>query len=252
LSSICNCPSNQYWSGSSCSAKKAVGESCSTNAECVGACLNSVCSSLIHHWPMDSIASEKIEDIVGGKHATDLVSVSLVPDRNGNINSAIYFNYGYASLPAGFYVSSGTGYTLSYWVYFLSGTNNYEVIFSLGIGSYEYRTCFNGANGKLYVKYGTTSSSLRSVEGRTLAYQTWIHVAVTVDTLSKTSIIYVNGILDVTYSNNLIYYNLGSTFDNNFFGKSLSNYLLNGFLDDFKIFSKVFTQEEILQLYKAL
>jgi len=199
---------------------------------------------------MDGIVSGHVEDIVGGKHATGLVSVSLVPDRNGNINSAIFINYGYASLPTGYYVSSGTGYTLSYWVYlFTSSLSSYQTIFSLGIGSYEYRTCFNGPNNKLYVIYG---SSVSPNAGRTLAYQTWMHVAITVDTLSKTSITYVNGILDETFVNNAIFYNRGSAFDYNFFGKCSPGNNLNGYLDDFKIFSSVLTQEEILRLYKNL
>jgi len=196
---------------------------------------------------MDGIVSGKIEDIVGGKHATGLVSVSLVPNRNGKLNSAIFINYGYASLPTGYYVSSGTGYTLSYWVYFFtSSVSQFQTIFSLGIGSSEYRTCFDGTNQKLYVKYRNSASPW---QGRTIALQTWVHVAVTVDTLSKTSTSYVNGILDETFTNNEVYYNLGSAFDNNFFGKCQFGNNLNGYIDDFKIFSRALTQEEIVRLY---
>ena len=185
--------------------------------------------------------------MVGGVKLYNGKNAKLVPDRFGRSLSALSFNSGYYQLPPGSYLSNN--FTVSDWVYERSYTYWHRIFdFSNGPGfdavcfAYTYET-----NGHPVFDY-TFDSSLTATltHSSILPLNSWTHLAVTVDNSNLVIKIYMKGtnIQSLTYSPSISF----SSFKKyNYFGHdSYRSTFADAIIDEFKIFNRALSQQEIL------
>jgi hypothetical protein len=156
----------------------------------------------------------------------------------------------YASLPAGI-VASLTDFTVESWVYLVT-TNNWARLFDFGNDTTVnmFLTPRNGSDGRLRfaITTGGAGAEQRITGPTGLSTNVWYHVAVTL--ASTRGVLYVNGAPVAT--NSAITLNpaaLGST-ANNYIGKSQwPDPYLNGWIDEFRIYSVALSPAELAATY---
>ena len=155
---------------------------------------------------------------------------------------------GYASLPTGI-VSSLNDFTISAWVKATS-LANWARIFDFGTGQNFNMFLTADAGGTNALRFSITQQSFNAeqqLNGPALALNTWTHVAVTLSGNSTT--MYVNGVAVATNTAMTLHpTNLGIT-TQNYLGKSqYPDPAFNGSIDDFRIYSRALSAQEVLQL----
>ena len=138
----------------------------------------------------------------------------------------------YVTLPTASFVPFGTGdFTIESWVYFVAGTGNNQQICQLSNGYLNSQVrgpavMVDVTTGKWRWYYGTTAATHGSVGP---SVDTWYHFAFVRN--SGTSKLYIDGteILSASDSTNYTdtYFVIGGNYS--------TTYLLNGYLDDFRI-----------------
>jgi hypothetical protein len=195
---------------------------------------------LVNYWPIE----DSTTDIVSGKNMTLVLNAALTADRFGNLNSAVKFSSGYATLPDGVYFESSTkGYTIMFWFYLLE-LNDKQILFNFGnyttdniqfilLSQNLYLQILNS-----FVEFYYISSPLCKVNQKQ-----WTHLTITFN--SGMLNIYVNGVVCLSkisfmFSSNIMRFN-------NYVGKSINNDggLLNGVIDELKIFDRPLSVDEI-------
>jgi len=141
------------------------------------------------------------------------------------------------------------GYTISFWGKFNSDGNTYS-IFELGNGgnndnimmAIQSDICiwvFNGGNGD--GSYGASNSNLIN--------NVWYHIVWTINYTNRSWSIYINNILKQQW-NNRFYPTQNKIINTNNFGKSSWGWQpMKGNIDDFRIYNKVLSSDEITNLY---
>jgi len=197
-------------------------------------------SSLLAHYPFDGNTNSTAG--VSGYDLTNY-STTLTTDHYGNANSAYYFN-GSNYMAGSFGATGYTGMTVSAWIN-TTYNSNYETIWSTPwsvgyVGRFSashFMTAFDGASGN----NASTDETTVSVENG------WTFVTATND--GSTTSLYVNGVLNHSYSESLV-----STAGNGHIqiGNTLSStdVVFNGTIDEVRVYTRALSAKEILALYQ--
>jgi hypothetical protein len=194
---------------------------------------------LTTHWAFNG----NTRDSIGNKDLTAQPNVTLVADRFGTANSAVYCNNSYLTVPPGIYFSGD--FTICGWVKVIQivawtrlldfgiGTpqDNVYLILSMWNLMQPVVTVFNNKN------YSSEYSS-----GYTLNVGQWFHIAAV---LQGTQVsLYVNGI---SINNRTSYSPRNVIRTNCFVGCDMNGSAqANAYFDDIKIFNRSLSQSEII------
>jgi hypothetical protein len=159
----------------------------------------------------------------------------------------------YATLPTGI-VSSLNDFTIATWVK-VDTLATWSRIFDFGNSTNVYMFLTpraNGTGGPLrfaITTSGNAAGAEQQLDGPVLAAGTWYHIAVTL--VGNTGTLYVNGAAVATNANMTIHpTNMGVT-TRNYLGKSqYGDPGFQGSIDDFRIYSRGLSAQEVLQLAK--
>ena len=184
-------------------------------------------------------------------------------DYHGTIHGNISYDAGYAGqalvmngidtyvdLPIGTELSTMTDTTVATHVYFGGGTGAWQRVFDFGAGTSRYmffcpRT---GTAGIMtFVVRGSTGAE-QIVDGPTSLSVGWHHVAVTIDTQTTTTTIYIDGEPVASGGTAQLPRDMGVT-DQNWIGKSqYPDALFLGSIDDFRIYNRALSAAEVRYL----
>jgi hypothetical protein len=197
----------------------------------------------------DENSGTTASDSIGNGWNGTLVNDPLwVAGKSGNAVSLDGSN-DYVSLPAGV-VSSANTITVAAWVN-LNTVSNWARIFDIGsgTGTNMFLTPKNGANGKIRFAIKNNNSSEQFIDGASsLATGGWHHVAVTLN--GSTGTLYVDGVqVGQNTAMTIKPSDMGAT-TQNWIGRSQysSDPYLNGYVDDFRIYTRALTASEIAAL----
>ncbi len=161
----------------------------------------------------------------------------------------------YVSLPIGSVINLLNSSTFATWVNFSNGGGEWQRIFDFGNNTtvYMFLSPRIAATGVMRFAI-TTSGNSETAEQRLNAPATlprgWHHVAVTIDADNDTSGLYLDGVQVAKNTNATLDPNdLGVT-ANNWLGRSqwAADAYLNGYLDDFRIYSRALSPEQVAWL----
>ncbi|WP_448700581.1 LamG-like jellyroll fold domain-containing protein [Mucilaginibacter sp. AW1-3] len=200
--------------------------------------------SNVSYWPMDEGSGTTATDIWNGRKGTLNAAVTWT---TGQFNSGVHSDAtasSYTTLPANL-VSTLTDFTISAWVkQDVAGV--WGRVFDFGSGTTNYMFLSpKGTTG--FPRYAiTTGSGEQGING-TAAIPTgvWTHMAVTQS--GSVAILYVNGVeVGRNTAMTLTPSSMGNTAQN-YIGKSQwsADPILNGSIDDFRIYSRALTPVEI-------
>ncbi|MBT2564123.1 putative Ig domain-containing protein [Pedobacter sp. ISL-68] len=202
------------------------------------------------YWPFDEANGITATDVWSSRTGTLKTAATWTA---GKINNGLRLDgtaNGYATLPTSV-VSTLNDFTIATWVK-MDGTSNWARIFDFGTGTtnYMFLTPKSSAGNPRYaIKAGGGELILNS----SIAIKTgeWTHIAVTQS--GSEAIMYINGVeVGRNSAMTLKPSSLGNT-TLNYLGKSQwPDPMLNGTLDDFRIYSKALTATEIKMLNAVL
>lgn len=180
---------------------------------------------------------------------------SFIPGKVGSALSLDDARQGYVSLPAGL-LADACEATLAAWVYLNSNTNAWGRIWDFGqdTNMYMFFTPTNNINNvaKFAISiHGNTAEQVVSAP-LPLAPLKWTHVAVVLGPSGGT--LYLDGVVAGTNATmSLRPVHLGRT-ANNYIGRSQfsADPYLDGAVDEFRVYDRALSQEEIQQLAGAL
>jgi hypothetical protein len=168
----------------------------------------------------------------------------------GVAGNAINLTGGFVNLPDGI-VSGVNDFTIATWVK-VSNLANWARIFDFGnnTDSWMFLTPSAGGTNALRFSIKTAGNAAQELDGPAINANTWTHVAVTL--LGDVATMYVNGVAVAT--NPAVTYRpagLGNTTEN-FIGDSQypADPLLQGSIDDFRIYTRSLGANEIAQLVR--
>ncbi|HZZ26911.1 MAG TPA: LamG-like jellyroll fold domain-containing protein, partial [Pirellulales bacterium] len=166
----------------------------------------------------------------------------------GVSGNALSLTGGYANLPTGI-VSGLNDFTIAAWVN-PTTLQNWTRIFDFGTGTTVnmFLTAEASDTGDLRFAITTGGNGAEQrLDGPALALNQWTHVAVTLS--GNFATLYVNGVAVATNASMTLHpTNLGIT-TQNYLGKSqYADPAFNGSIDDFRIYSRTLSAQEILQL----
>jgi hypothetical protein len=207
---------------------------------------------VIAHYQMNQTSGATATDSSGNnRHAALSGGTAWVAGKSGNA-LGLDGTTAYASLPAG--VMSGvTDFTVATWV---KVNNNVEWarIFDFGTGTSNYMFLTADAGGTPGLRFAISTSGNGSEQqigvNTPLATGVWKHVAVT--KTGSTGILYVDGVEVARNSGmTLSPSSLGNT-TQNYIGRSqFSDPYLNGAIDDFRMYSRGLSANEVQALAAA-
>ena len=222
----------------------------------------SINSDLVVHYRFDN----NFEDSSGNSfHATNQGSI-LSEDRHGNSNSAAYFNGidSYIDLPNEDDLKPNMPFTISFWIKYASDDYQNQEVFEL---SYEENRnsgvyfnseigtnnlAINIANGAYnYVSFARKSF----VSSNSIELNSWKNISVVVNNPSDMKIYSDCNETGGNYSgtaNNLVYSNTNGVLGKRQRDLNSNPNFFNGYIDDFKIWDRALSSEEISSLCKNL
>lgn len=201
------------------------------------------------YWKFDEQSGGRAIDRWGANHA--LLAAAATREA-GKYGQALKLNgtaASYASLPAGL-LSTLNDFTITVWVK-MNSISNWMRVFDFGSGTsvYMFLTVQSGVSGnKSVVRYAAKNGGTEQQVSYnyTFPLNTWTQLAVTQS--GNTCRLYING-AQVASNNNISIKPsvLGST-TLNYLGKSQhADPLLNGSIDEFKVYSRALSDAEISQ-----
>jgi len=204
---------------------------------------------LIAYYKFNETNGTSIADSSGNEnHAFISGGATWVPGKIGNaLNLPGGSSNAYVRLPNGI-VRLLDEMTIAAWVK-VTAHNTWARIFDFGSGSNTYMFLApQGSGSQLRFAISTSGNQAEErIDGPALPAGVWKHVAVTLS--GKTGILYVDGV-EVARNENMTLKpsDLGNT-TNNYIGRSqFPDPYFNGLIDEFKIFSRALSPEEIAQL----
>jgi len=200
------------------------------------------------YWPFDEASGTTVTDIWNGSKGTLNTTATWVA---GNFNTALHFDAtasSYTTLPAGV-VSTLTNFTISAWVKVdVLATQGRVFDFGSGTGTYMF-----------LAPKGSTGNPRFGIKGGGIAEQditatapisagVWTHFAVTQS--GSVGILYVNGVEVARNSSMTLNPSVLGNTTQNYIGKSQwpADPVLNGAVDDFRIYNRALTPAEITAL----
>jgi hypothetical protein len=190
-----------------------------------------------------------------GTHAVTLTPSTISPNANG----------GYVTVPS-LQALAPTAMTLSVWVNLAANTatQNWERIFDFGTGTmtYMYLTARASDAPNTPIRFaittkGNTAAAEQRLDGTSmLSENVWHHIAVVLPAgPTYTGTLYIDGLEVATNSTMTLHASdLGATTKNwlgrsQFSGTSGSNPCFNGLLDEFRVYKRALSQQEIVLLF---
>lgn len=208
-------------------------------------------NGLVGWWPFNGNAN----DISGNGNNGTVSGAALTTDRNNLPNSAYSFNgnSSYITVPNSISLQFNGGITFSTWLNASSFPSPVSYWFSKGADGgtdYSWTSTVDAVNKKASVSiYDNNSQNCGNISTSSLQSNTWIHVVYTFN--GSLARCYVNGVLETTTTCTF------TTFSNTYnliFGRrhvSGMPYYWDGKIDDFGLWSRALTQQEITSLYNA-
>ncbi|MFA5044379.1 MAG: LamG domain-containing protein [Paludibacter sp.] len=216
-----------------------------------------VTSGLKLHYTFDNVSGGMVPDVSG--NALDGTLYGAAVDVPGYDGSAISLPTvaDYIQLPVGI-TGSLTDFTVATWVN-VNALATWARIFDFGASTNDYMflTASYGSGIRFAFKNNSgTTSGEQSINGSVLPTGKWVHVAVTVAYTSGVGLgtLYVNGVPvatndAITITPAMLDATTLAPTPTNYIGKSQwPDPGLNGMLDDFRIYSRALTSDDILEL----
>ncbi len=135
---------------------------------------------------------EPLVDLIGGKVMTTKGNILTTADRFGNVDSAILFNHGFASIPGVFFDVNKEGFTIMFWVKIMSISNQCPLFLSLNTKQDNFMDFgFYSLTSRLYFR--AELYEIGFITNEAVAFNTWTHVAICVNDTEVSA--YFNGLL---------------------------------------------------------
>ena len=202
-------------------------------------------TAMFGHWKFNETSGTTAADSAGANPGT-VTNSSWAIGKINNAVSLVGAGDSFVRLPTGI-VSTLTNFTIATWVY-VDANLNWARLFDFGSSttSYMFLAPVSGGNTVRYAI--NTGSGEQQLNGPPLSATAWHHLAVTLS--GTTGKLYVDGVAVYTTNNmTLKPSSLGST-TLNYIGKSqFPDPLLNGLVDDFRIYNRALTNSEITALF---
>jgi len=214
-------------------------------------------TGLVGYWNMDESSGTTAADSSGnGRNGTLVNGATWVAGKVGNAVN-LDGNNDYVSLPIGPLISSLTNCTVAAWVKWdTDDGDDWHRIWDFGTGTtyYMYLVIDNGNSDTPQFTITTDGSGddEDTVAPSVLSFNTWHHIAITINAATHTHRMYINGSYVAQNTHGYLDpHDLGNT-NKNYLGRS--NYsddpYFNGKMDDVRIYNYVLTATEISQLYQ--
>ena len=196
--------------------------------------------NLINYWPFDG----NRVDIVTGKYLTMGQSAFFSNDHNQNENTALDLNNGYVQAPEGIYFNGD--FTISAWV-MLKKDTKYGRILDFGNGQRSDNIVLSFSDNLTRMVYLYTineSAEKSSIATSALNLNEWYFITACLE--NNTIKIYLNGSLVLSDQTQIIPRNITRT--KNYIGKSNweGDEMVDGKIDELKIFNRALNASEIL------
>lgn len=205
-------------------------------------------NGLIGWWQMNNTASDSSRSGFNGT----INNTSGAPGQNGQPDSSIFFSSASNSVfeVPNNNVLSNDPETFSFWVHPFSWTSATASAFiskRVGTGSGYFISYYNANNGMI-IDCGSGNSPNRWLVANSPSLNEWTHIVVTCSEATGLKL-YMNGVL--TNSRGTVDRSSFSSTSNFRIGRDGSGYVLDGRMDDVRIFNRVITAEEVQNLYTS-
>jgi len=218
-------------------------------------------NGLVGYWPFNGNANDESGN---GNNGT-VNGATLTKDRFGNVNSAYNFENNYISLPQPFFNGSTNVNSLTYSIWFkCSQLPSLSTAYSLSSKEGFWKTIGLEINSNGKVTYLGSQPSPQAyfsvISQNSIILNQWNQIIVTFE--NSTLKLYLNGNLETTsaiqYSSlNYSYLANGNSTSTNLIGATnpvspgLTNFT-KGIIDDFGIWNRALTQQEIMAMYNGV
>ena len=201
--------------------------------------------AMVGHWKFNESSGTTAADSAGTNPGT-VTNTSWAVGKLNNAVSLVGAGDSFVRLPTGV-VSALTNFTIATWVY-VDANLNWARLFDFGSSttSYMFLAPVSGGNTVRYAI--NTGGGEQQLNGPPLSAAAWHHLAVTLS--GTTGKLFVDGVaVNTNVSMTLKPSSLGST-TQNYIGKSqFADPMLNGLVDDFRIYNRALTNSEITALF---
>jgi hypothetical protein len=216
------------------------------------ACLpaNVPTTGLVGYWPFCGNANDESGN---GNNGTNN-GATLTTDRFGNSNSAYSFNgtNNFIELVNSAQLDNMNDFSISTWYQVNNTSPQFQFLVSKDLmgdppnGDWDFYVNYNKVKFDITINTNNNSGTQNSL----IEPNTWNHALITRNSLSGLINIYINGVLENSFTGYIGPYS--NTQKMNFGRQGSSNqHFLNGKLDDIGIWNRALTQEEITNLYNV-
>ena len=216
------------------------------------ACLpaNVPTTGLVGYWPFCGNANDESGNANNGTNN----GATLTTDRFGNSNSAYSFNgtNNFIELVNSAQLDNMNDFSISTWYQVNNTSPQFQFLVSKDLmgdppnGDWDFYVNYNKVKFDITINTNNNSGTQNSL----IEPNTWNHALITRNSLSGLINIYINGVLENSFTGYIGPYS--NTQKMNFGRQGSSNqHFLNGKLDDIGIWNRALTQQEITNLYNA-
>jgi regulation of enolase protein 1 (concanavalin A-like superfamily) len=212
--------------------------------------------TLVGWWKFDEGQGKAIDWSGLNQHGTVYGGAEYVA---GYDVGAIDFDYvdDYVELPIGSTIASLNSTTIATWVSFPGTGETFQRIFNFGFNdatTYMFLTPNNGSGVPRFAITTTGSGGESGVDAPNALSSEWHHLAVTINGVSRGTELYIDGKSVVSGSTQALPSDLGNT-TYNWLGRSDDwvppNPYLIGSLDEFRIYNRALSQDEISKIMRG-
>lgn len=195
---------------------------------------------------------DNIDDSSGNGLNGTLTNGPTFVDSMADMGKALSFDGtdDYATLPIGNLMSTLSDITISTWSNYSGTGGGWQRLFDLGSGTSTYLFLTpNGGGSQMRVALRTATVGEQIVNAPRALPTGWHHIAVTIDSSTKTMKLYLDGELAGTGATTLLPKDMGVT-TQNWIAKSQypADAYFKGVLDDFRIYTKALSKGEVMYL----
>lgn len=198
---------------------------------------------IYYSFDTNTVSGTTLNNVVSGSYSATLGSglgldISSVVVRNGS--GSLIARSGGGLVVSSVALTSITAYSMSIWIYINKDSGKNGRVIEINPSTND-RTLYLLAN-KLIMFFSPSTTALYP-----FPYERWTHVGYTYD--GTTSKIYINGFLDTTNTTGTFI--PSNNFQLNIACKTLgsTNDYFDGYLDDFKLFNKTLSADEMYKVY---
>ncbi|MBP8912987.1 MAG: discoidin domain-containing protein, partial [Phycisphaerae bacterium] len=195
---------------------------------------------------------DNIDDSSGNGLNGTLTNGPTFVDSMAGMGKALSFDGtdDYATLPIGELMSTLSDITVATWANYAGTGGSWQRLFDFGSGTSAYLFLSpNGGGSQMRVALRTATVGEQIVNGPRALPTGWHHVAVTIDSATKTMKLYLDGELAGSGATSLLPKDMGVT-TQNWIAKSqyAADAYFKGVVDDFRIYNKALSKGEIMYL----